>query len=559
MLEKAIEKLFRGGKPPVENETEKVDAEVVTLTPVELSKIKSLRERRRKARLHEQALKQLPRTIDDMVFAGGDRGSFATDAGLQDCEATRDRIRLDAIVLDRVTDYFIGWQSMALLKQNWLIDRACTIPAEDAIAPGWQLSYIDSADADGEISEDTQREQMRRIQEMEDAARKMGIAEICKKAEVLKKTFGYCLVVPRVEGVDMSKPFNIDAVRRGSYKGLTVIEPLWVMPQFDESGKDPASPDFYNPAWYCIAGNANRRIHRSWVVKLVNSPVPDILKPVYFFGGVSLTQQIFRRVYAAETVANEAPNLAMTKRLVCVEGSVDTAIANPELVEERMRTAIECRDNYGILLTDNESKVTQLETSLNDFDEMIMTQYQLVASIAQMPVTKLLKVQVKGFDNAGEYETNDYNQTLRAIQANDYTPIVELHNMLYGKSEYGEVMGLTVRWNEILTPTPKENAEMQVLKAQKDVALVNAGIISPDEARKRLQSDEASEYTEIPDEREDLDDFDTYADEDNPGNATNSALGKLKDGLRGVQRGTEVSPYAATTATTAVNNGGAEG
>ena len=120
-------------------------------------------------------------------------------------------------------------------------------------------------------------------------------------------------------------------------------------------------------------------------------------------------------------------------------------------------------------------------------------------------------------------------------------------------------MGLTVRWNEILTPTPKENAEMQVLKAQKDVALVNAGIISPDEARKRLQSDEASEYTEIPDEREDLDDFDTYADEDNPGNATNSALGKLKDGLRGVQRGTEVSPYSATTATTAVNNGGAEG
>lgn len=560
MLEKVIEKLFgKGDKGVEEDSSAAIEPEVVTLTPMDLKRIKSKREQRRKARLHEMALRQFPRTIDDMVFAGGDKGSFAMDAGLRDCEAARDRIRLDSVVLDRMTDYFIGWQSMALLKQNWLIDRACTIPAEDAIAPGWQLSYIDSADADGEIAEETQREQMRRIQEMEDSARRMGIAEICKKAEVLKKTFGYCLVVPRVDGVDMSKPFNIDAVRRGSYHGLAVIEPLWVMPQFDESGKDPASPDFYNPAWYCIAGNANRRIHRSWVVKLINSPVPDILKPVYFFGGVSLTQQIFRRVYAAETVANEAPNLAMTKRLVCVEGSIDNAIANPDLVEERMRTAIECRDNYGILLTDNESKVTQLETSLNDFEEMIMTQYQLVASIAQMPVTKLLKVQVKGFDNAGEYETNDYNQTLRAIQANDYTPIVELHNMLYGKSEYGEVMGLTVRWNEILTPTPKENAEMQVLKAQKDVALVNAGIISPDEARKRLQSDEASEYTEIPDEREDLDDFDTYADEDNPGNATNSALGKLKDGLRGVQRGTEVSPYSATTATTAVNNGGAEG
>ncbi|MBR2266207.1 MAG: hypothetical protein IJ882_06000, partial [Paludibacteraceae bacterium] len=192
MLEKVIEKLFGKGDKGVEGDSSAaIEPEVVTLTPMDLKRIKSKREQRRKERLHDLAVKQLPRTIDDMVFAGGEKGSFAMDAGLQNCEASRDRIRLDSVVLDRMTDYFIGWQSMALLKQNWLIDRACTIPAEDAIAPGWQLSYIDSADADGEIAEETQREQMRRIQEMEDSARRMGIAEICKKAEVLKKTFGY--------------------------------------------------------------------------------------------------------------------------------------------------------------------------------------------------------------------------------------------------------------------------------------------------------------------------------------------------------------------------------
>lgn len=541
----------RGEKQPEETPEEKE-----AMLEAAAKKQKAKREQEYQTRLAELKKQQFQRTIEDMTMDGGERGSFAMDAGLQDSGAAFDRIRLDDVVLTRMSDYFIGWQTMAILMQNWLVSRACTIPAEDAIAPGWQLSYIDASDAkDDGGDEDSQREQSKRLQEMEDAARKYGIAEVCKKAEVLKRGFGYCLVVPMVDGVDMSKPFNIDAVRKGSYKGLTVIEPIWVMPQFAEDGRDPASPDFYNPAWYIIAGNANKRIHRSWVVKLINAPVADVLKPTYFFGGVSLTQQIFRRVYAAETVANEAPNLAMTKRMVCVEGNVDNAIANPDLAEERVRAAVAWRDNYGILLTDNGSNVKQLETSLNDFEDLIMTQFQLVASIAQMPVTKLLKVQVKGFDNAGEYETNDYNQTLRTIQANDYTPIIELHNLLYGKSEYGETMGLTVRWNEILSPTPKENAEIQVLKAQRNLALVNGGIISPGEAREQLRNDEGSEFTELPEEREDLDDDSLFDDEgDDPGDATGSQMQKLRDNLSGVRKSVEAKPYA-----TKINNGGAEG
>lgn len=551
-----MKKLFCKSPAAPEKTLEELEEERLACLEAAAKKRELKRRQEVEARRKEKMALQFQRTIEDMQTAGG--GNFAMDAGLQDSGAVRDRIRLDEVVIDRVTDYFIGWQSMAVLMQNWLISRACAIPAEDAIAPGWQLSYIDGADADNDGDTETQRKQAKRLQEMEDAARKFGIAEICKKAEVLKRGFGYCLVVPRVDGVDMSKPFNIDAIRKESYKGLTVIEPIWIMPQFAEDGRDPASPDFYNPAWYVIAGNANKRIHRSWVVKLVNVPVADVLKPTYFFGGVSLTQQIFRRVYAAETVANEAPNLAMTKRMVCVEGNVENAIANPDLAEERMRAAIEWRDNYGILLTDNDSKVTQLETSLNDFEALIMTQYQLVASIAQMPVTKLLKVQVKGFDNAGEYETNDYNQTLRTIQANDYTPIVELHNLLYGKSEYGEKLGLSVRWNEILTPTPKENAEIQVLKAQRNLALINGGVISPNEAREQLRNDEGSEFTELPEERDDLEDAELFDDpnDDASGNPSDEVgnLGKLHDGLRGVKRAVEASPYATQT-----NNGGAEG
>jgi hypothetical protein len=288
---------------------------------------------------------------------------------------------------------------------------------------------------------------------------------------------------------------------------------MWISPMFGEVGYNPASGTFYEPEWYVIAGN--ERIHKSWCVKLINSPVPDILKPTYFYGGVPLTQQIYKRVYCAETVADEAPQIAMTKRLLAVEGEVINAVANPELFEKHMALFTECRDNYGVAMTERGSNLHQIDTSLTDFDQLIMTQYQLVASIAQMPVTKLLKVQIRGFDSAGTYEMDDYIMSLVEIQNNDYTPIIKLHLDCFIHSEFGKDTRLNVVWNAIDNPTEKEAAEIRYINAQRDALLINTGIISADEARDRLRNDEDGQYTALP-SIDNFDDTDLDGDDEIP-------------------------------------------
>ncbi len=44
----------------------------------------------------------------------------------------------------------------------------------------------------------------------------------------------------------------------------------------------------------------------------------------------------------------------------------------------------------------------QLDTSLSDFDSLIMTQFQLLAAEAGMPVSKLMKTQSKGLGDTVE-------------------------------------------------------------------------------------------------------------------------------------------------------------
>lgn len=399
---------------------------------------------------------------------------------------------------------FIGWQACALLKQNAFIDRACSVPSKDAIAPDYKLSYINQEDKEAD-EKDTNTDILAEIKD--ESYRQFKINDVCCKANIYKKTYGYSLVIPVVDGADMEKPFNIDGIKQGSYKGMVVCDPYWVTTELDTaSATDPTSKHFFEPTWYVMNG---KKIHRSWCVKAVNSLVADVLKPTYYFGGVPLTQQIYERVYCAEKVANEAPLLALTKRLLIVDANISNMVANPQGAEEVMNALTYLRDNFGVYAKNPDDQVSQIDTSLADFDALIMTQYQLVASIAGMPATKLLKTTPKGFNSTGEYEQEDYKQSLLEIQENDFIPIILRHNELYTKSKYGRVIPLDVKFNPIDTPTEKEVAEINQIKSQTAQNHINAGITTAKEERDILRNEDGSVYSALDEEIEEPDiDFD---------------------------------------------------
>src|SRR5690606_36986455 len=88
------------------------------------------------------------------------------------------------------------------------------------------------------------------------------------------------------------------------------------------------------------------------------------------------------------------------------------------------------RNNYGVMLHGEGETVGQMDTSLADFDALLMTQYQLVAAEANVPGTKLLGTTPKGFNATGEYEEAVYREELESIQTNDLSPMLERHYKL---------------------------------------------------------------------------------------------------------------------------------
>jgi phage-related protein (TIGR01555 family) len=397
----------------------------------------------------------------------------------------------ETLLMWYVSQSFIGHQMCAFLSQHWLIEKCCAMPARDAIRNGYEIVSADEKELPVDV--------LQEIKQHNEAFRLDGnMMEFIRHGRI----FGIRILFFKVDSTDpdyYEKPFNIDGIAPGSYKGIVQCDPYWTAPMLDlESSSVPDSMHFYEPTWWMING---KRFHRTHLIIFRNAEVPDILKPSYQYGGVPVPQQIMERVYAAERTANEGPMLAMTKRTTVFKTNIEQAFANKTQFDERMAMWIANRDNQQVKLCDTDDEMEQFDTALGDLDAVIMTQYQIVAAAASVPSTKLLGTSPKGFGASGDYEIESYHETLESIQTHDLNPLMIRHLQLIVRSfvrpKFGIDPNIRAQWNPLDTPTAQENADIQLKNAQRDAALIEGGAIDGVDSRDRLILDPKSGYTGI--------------------------------------------------------------
>lgn len=388
---------------------------------------------------------------------------------------------------------FIGYQMCAIIAQHWLVNKACTVPAQDAFRNGYQITFNGGVEA-GEDVLDFIRKKDRRYK------MRWHLEQLVR----MGKIFGvrHALFKVRYSDPDAyEKPFNIDAVTPGSYEGISQIDPYWITPELDAAAAaDPASLHFYEPTYWRVNG---RRYHRSHFVIMINSEVADILKPSYIYGGQPLTQMIYERVYSAERCAGEAPGLLSTKRSTVIHVDMEKAIAKPAEFQAKMEEWAYFRDNYGIKAVGMKEQIEQFDTALADVDAVTMTQYQLVAALAEVPATKLLSTSPKGFNATGEYDESAYHESLESLQEHFGSPLLERHHAILMRSavipKFPDLAGQEIEavWNPTDAPTAKEIAELQKYKAETGKILIDGGAIDGMDERARVAADPESGYSGI--------------------------------------------------------------
>lgn len=388
---------------------------------------------------------------------------------------------------------FIGFNNCAILAQDWLINKCCALPCEDAISINYDIT-LQETDIDPK-----DKDIISKMKNLSDE--KFKIKDICREFAENKRKFGQSLCVPLVEGVDYSLPFNIDAVKPKSYKGMVNIEPIWTSPVLDaDATVNVLSERFYQPTWVRLPNGT--LIHYTWFVFNTYADVPDILKPTYYFGGYPLPQLLYEQVYASNKTAKEAPMLAQSKRLNYVEGNMNAFLADEEKLTREVNLMSWLRNNWGWLLIKKDQRIGQLDTSLTDFDAVVMLGFQLVAAISGVQAARLLETSPKGWQSSGSLEDKNYSKLQLSIQTGDYCPILDKHYRLLAKSEYGLDKKYSCIFDPIDTPTEKERAEIKEINSRSDMNYIQSGVVSPEEVRSVLRNDVNSGYNALAEEME---------------------------------------------------------
>lgn len=382
---------------------------------------------------------------------------------------------------------FMGWQNLAIVSQHWLIRKACEMPALDALRNGFEAVADDGQELD--------KEAVRKIKRLD---KKMGIKAAATEAITKARIFGVAYVFfdfsCDFDDKYLEKPFNPDAIKPGTYRGIKVIEPRYVV-AYCTNTSNPLGDRFFEPEYYSIFG---RKVHHSHIIRVVHSEVPDQLKPTYMYGGVSVVQQIMESAYAASITANEAARLVHSKRTTVFQTESDIFSAGQAAIEEKLLEFSRFRDNFSVLPIGDSDSLSVTETGLAGLSEVIMTGLQVVAAASNVPATKLLGTSPSGFQSTGAHEIATYHELLETIQEHDAAPIIERHWIMTQRSEgAAENLTLTVAFEKLDVLTEQDQANVNKIKADTAAVWVDLQVISPEELRQQLATDKNSGFNHI--------------------------------------------------------------
>lgn len=290
--------------------------------------------------------------------------------------------------------------------------------------------------------------------------------------------------------------YDPTTIPKGSLKNIKPIEPLWTTP-FMYNAIDPTADDFYTPeAWYVMG----KKTHASRLLTFIGHPLPDMLKPAYNFGGMSMSQLIEpyvkRWLKTVDSVNRLVSNFSIsgvkTNMMASLEGDGGDDLA------KRAQLFALMRDNRGLMMLDKDSEdFFQVNTPLNALPDLQAQAQEHMAAPTHIPLVKLTGITPSGLNASSEGELKVFYDFIAAEQQNLFddnlkTVIKVLQCHLWGAIDEN----ITYRWRKLDVASEKDEAEMRYKDAQAAAVYLNpqAPVISPDEQRIRLRNSAHSGY-----------------------------------------------------------------
>lgn len=343
-----------------------------------------------------------------------------------------------------------------------------------------------------------------KIAKIDARMKELKVRELFERAALLDGEFGRAQIILNIKGQDgpearqLPLTFDSTGIQKGSLLSLQCIEPYWSTP-YSWNAMYPEREDFYKPqSWYIMG----RKTHSTRILTFIGREVPDLLKPAYNFGGISLTQLMqpyvafwLRTRKAVNDLINNFSITVISTDMSATlqEGSDGTSFLN------RLKLFIQGRNNQGVgAINKDTEELVQVNTPLSGLSELQAQSQEHMASPGHIPLIKMFGITPTGLGATGEGEIQCWYDWIGAFQGKFFGPHYDKLLIAVQCDLFGEVDDdITYQWVNLDEPTQKELAEIRKSDADAGTGYINAGVIAPEEERERLQDDPDSGYSNL--------------------------------------------------------------
>jgi phage-related protein (TIGR01555 family) len=380
--------------------------------------------------------------------------------------------------------------------------------ADDAAPPSFADEVRERDPAEPAIDEDLQK----KVEEITEAMECFKVRDHMRKLAELDGLFGRAQLFIDIDPGKLKAscppdelrqlPLLIDpaTVPKGSLCGFKVIEPIWTTP-FAYNATDPTACDFYKPrAWFVLG----KRIHASRLLTFVMREVPDMLKPSYNFGGLSMTQLMEPYVFQWLRTRNSVSDLVHNFSVMCLKTDMTNILSGepdkPGGLLDRAKLFTSMRDNQGLTLLDmKREELAAVNVPLSGLDKLQAQAQEHQAAPSHIPLVKLLGVTPTGLNANSEGEIKVFYDFVRSCQQSFFAAPLDIIIKLIQLHLYGEIDDrIGFEFLQLSSPTVKELAEIRKANAETDkIYACDISAVSNDEVRSRLSSDPESGYNNL--------------------------------------------------------------
>lgn len=279
--------------------------------------------------------------------------------------------------------------------------------------------------------------------------------------------------------------------------GLKAIEPVWTYPM-SYNAVNPLAEDWYNPQYWYVLG---RELHVSRIVPFVSRPVPDILKPSYAFGGISMSQLAEPYVNIWLKTRQSVSNMIHSFSVMVLATDLQTLMQANGAEDLLARVALfnTMRDNQGAFVINKASEqMSNVSAPISGLDHLQAQSQEHMASVSRIPLVKLTGISPSGLNASSEGEIQVYYDTVAAFQERKIRPILTRIINFIELSLYGEIdPEITFVFQPLRQMTEKERADLQKAKAERDKIFVDGGAIAPEEWRQAIINDPELPFADL--------------------------------------------------------------